>query len=324
MCTCITYQTDRFYFGRNLDLECSFGEQVVLTPRNHPIPLREQPALRRHYAMLGMATVMEDYPLYAEGFNEKGLCVAGLYFPGNGVYHPPREGWINLAPFELIPWLLGKFQSVQEAEPYLQQINLLDMPFGPGVPVVSMHWMMADKDRCLVLEPMKQGLCVYENPINVLTNNPPFPFHRQNLNNYLSLTAHTPENRLSPQLDLEPYGQGMGALGMPGDPSPASRFVRAAFFRFNSVCEPGEEAGVTQFFHLLDGVSMVRGTAASLEGKLDHTIYSCCASVQQGLYYYKTYGNSRIQGISLYRENLEGENLTCFPIAREQQIQFAN
>lgn len=86
MCTCINLKTKDFYFGRNLDLECSFGEKVVITPRHYEFNLRKEETFKTKYAMIGMATVVDNYPLYAEGSNEKGLSIAGLNFPGNSYY----------------------------------------------------------------------------------------------------------------------------------------------------------------------------------------------------------------------------------------------
>ena len=123
------------------------------------------------------------------------------------------------------------------------------------MPAAPLHWMLADRERCLVLEAVEEGLKIYENPFGVLTNNPPFPYHRENMRNYLNLTAGSPCNRLSEELELIPYGQGLGALGLPGDASPASRFVKTVFLKYNSVTEKeegnaaeAELAEITEFF----------------------------------------------------------------------------
>ena len=104
MCTAAAYLTKHFYFGRNLDYEQSFGESVVITPRNWPLALRHGAAMETHYAMIGMAHMQDDFPLYYDAVNEKGLCIAGLNFVDSAVYHPVREGAENVAQFELIPW----------------------------------------------------------------------------------------------------------------------------------------------------------------------------------------------------------------------------
>ena len=126
MCTAATYKTKDFYFGRTLDYEISYGDQVVITPRNYPFDLRNGGQIKSHYAMIGMACVMQDYPLYYDAVNEKGMGIAGLNFVGNAHYNKPVEGKDNITQFELIPWLLGSCASVQEARQALEHLNLID------------------------------------------------------------------------------------------------------------------------------------------------------------------------------------------------------
>ena len=106
MCTAITYKTKNFYFGRTLDHNFSYGEEITITPRNYPIPLRHTEALKQHYAVIGTAHVAGDYPLYYDGVNEKGLGMAGLNFVGNAVYQDQDASGKNVETFELIPWIL--------------------------------------------------------------------------------------------------------------------------------------------------------------------------------------------------------------------------
>ena len=217
MCTCITYKNKGFYFGRNLDIDCSFGEQVVVTPRNFSLEFRNTQQEKRHYAMIGMASADDRFPLYAEAVNEKGLCMAGLNFPGNAYYQKAEGRGLEIASFEVIPWILGRCSSVAEAERYLGEMRIVDTAFAEKMPPAPLHWMLADKEKCLVLEAVREGLKVYENPVGVLTNNPPFDYHRMNLNNYLGLSAENPENRFAEDLELKTYAQGMGGIGLPGD-----------------------------------------------------------------------------------------------------------
>ena len=324
MCTCITYHNQNFYFGRNLDLAMSFQEKVVITPRNYPFTFHNGEVLQHHYAIIGMAAELDSYPLYAEAANEKGLCMAGLYFPGYAVYQKPQKDQQQIAPFELIPWLLAGCASVAEAELRLRQIELAEIPFRGDIPIAPLHWLLADAKRCLVIEAVAEGLQLYENPYGVLTNNPPFPYHQIHLNNYLNITAEQPENRFAESLSLQPYGQGMGAIGLPGDALPASRFVKAAFLKWNSVCPQEEMVNITQFFHILDQVSMVRGAVCISKDQYDITTYTCCINAKQGIYYYKTYENNQIQGIRLFQEDLEQPNLICYELAKQQQVHYVN
>ena len=115
MCTAISFSGNRHYFGRNLDVEAHYEEQVVTTPRNFPLPFRKLPLLARHHAIIGIATVAEGYPLYYDAVNEHGLAMAGLSFPHSARYFPYRQGADNVTHFELIPWVLSQCATVREA-----------------------------------------------------------------------------------------------------------------------------------------------------------------------------------------------------------------
>lgn len=325
MCTSIALKTKDFYFGRNLDLEYGFGERVVITPRNFPFSFRRAGEMKRHYAMIGMAAVMENYPLYAEAVNEKGLCIAGLNFPGNAYYpQEGEEGKAAVSPFELTAWLLGQCRSVREAREILKSTSLVRIDFNEGTPLTPLHWHIADRDESIVLEPMREGMRIYENPVGVLTNSPPFEFHMTNLRQYLNLTAAYPKNRFSDAAELEPFGVGMGSIGLPGDYSPASRFVKTVFLKLNSVSDGSEAGSVSQFFHLLDAVAMPDGLVQTKDGPFEYTRYSCCANAEQGVLYYKTYSNSALTAVDMHRENLDSDALIEYPLLLKQRVEFVN
>lgn len=324
MCTAVTYKTKDHYFGRNLDLEFSYHETVTVTPRNYPFHFRKMGDLHTHYAMIGMAYVTEDYPLYYDATNEKGLSMAGLNFPGNAFYPPAAEGRDNVAPFEFIPWLLGQCATVAEARVLLSRVNLVNLNFNEALPLSPLHWIISDREQSVTVEPMRDGLKIFDNPVGVLTNNPPFDFQMYNLSNYMALSAEPPENRFSQKVDLAPYSRGMGAMGLPGDLSSASRFVKAAFTRLNSRSGDSEEESVSQFFHILGSVAQQRGCVHMGDGKYEITIYSSCCNIDRGIYYYTTYENSRITGVDMRREDLDGRALVSYPLIAKQQIQMQN
>lgn len=324
MCTAATYRTKDFYFGRNLDYERSYGESVTIFPRNAPLPMRHTAALERHYAMIGMAHMQGGYPLYYDAVNEKGLCIAGLNFVGNAVYRSPEPGRVNVAQFELIPRLLGGCATAQEAQTLLERVNLTDTPFCEGMPPAQLHWLLADRERCLVIEQTADGLHVYDDPVGVLTNNPPFPMQLFALNNFAQLSPGAPENRFAPELPLERYSRGMGAIGLPGDLSSQSRFVRAAFVRMHAQSENSEQASVSQFYHILDAVAQQRGCCALEDGKFEITLYSSCCNADQGIYYYKTYENSALTAVSLFREDLEGRVPVSYALETELRVRWSN
>ena len=324
MCTAATYRTKDHYFGRTLDYEVSYGEEVVVTPRNFPFHFRHMGGLSSHYAIIGMATVAGEYPLYYDATNEKGLSMAGLNFPGNADYKPLAEGKDNVATFELIPWLLGQCATVEEAKAYLARMNLANTPFSPQFPVSPLHWIIADRDCAITVESVREGIRIYDNPVGVLTNNPPFDYQMTNLTNYMSLSTEPPENHFSDQLDLTPYSRGMGMLGMPGDLSSASRFVRVACTKLHSVSGTSESESISQFFHILGSVAQQRGCVHMGEGKYEITIYTSCCNTDRGIYYYTTYENSQITGVDLHRENLDGQQLSRYPLMTGQRIHMQN
>lgn len=324
MCTAATYKTKDFYFGRTLDYDFSYGEEITITPRNYVLSLRYMEKLKQHYAMIGMAHVEDDYPLYYEAVNEKGLGMAGLNFVGNAVYGKEIKGKENVATFELIPWILGKCATVREARALLENINLIDTPFNENLPVAQLHWILADREEVITLESVKEGLRIYDNPVGVLANNPPFEEQMFQLNNYMHLTPKSPENSFSRELPLHIYSRGMGALGLPGDLSSQSRFVRAAFVKMNSVSGDSEVESVAQFFHILGSVDQQRGCCELEDGKYEITIYTSCCNTDKGIYYYNTYENHQITAVYLDRENLDGELLVRYPMIREEQIHNQN
>ena len=320
----VTYRTRDSYFGRNLDLEYSYEETVTVTPRNYVFRLREMPDMGSHKAMIGVAYVVGGYPLYYDATNEDGLSMAGLNFPGNAHYNPVVEGKDNITPFEFIPWILGQCSTVDDAEELLERINLVDIAFSEELPLAQLHWIIADRDRAITVESMRDGLKVYDNPVGVLTNNPPFDFHMTNLNNYMGVSPHPAENRFSEKLDLREFSRGMGGLGLPGDLSSVSRFVKAAFTKMNSVSGDSESESISQFFHILGSVAQQRGCAEVSEGKYEMTVYSSCCNVDRGIYYYTTYENSQITGVDMHREDLDGDTPVSYPLIQGQQIKMQN
>ncbi len=324
MCTAATYQTHDFYFGRTLDYEFSYGDEVTIAPRGYTFAFRHAGRLASHYAIIGMAHVAQDYPLYYDAMNEKGLCMAGLNFVGNAVYADVIPGRENVAQFELIPYLLGQCASVAEARDRLARLQLVGTPFSAQLPAAQLHWLLADQHQAVVIESMADGLHIYDNPVGVLTNNPPFPQQLFQLNNYMSLSPRQPEKRFAPQLPLAPYSRGMGALGLPGDLSSASRFVRVAFTRMNAVSGDSEAESVSQFFHILGSVEQQRGCCEVRDGQYEITLYTSCCNAARGIYYYTTYENRQITAVDMHRENLNGSALIRYPLITEQQIAHQN
>lgn len=324
MCTAATYKTKDFYFGRTLDYEFSYGDEVTVTPRNFCFRFRHMSEVKTHYAMIGMAYVADDYPLYYDAVNEKGLGMAGLNFVGNAKYQDVQAGRENVAQFEFIPWILSQCATVLEARKVLEKMNLVGTPYSEKLPCASLHWMIADKDAAIVVECVEDGLHVYDNPVGVLTNNPPFPVQMFMLNNYMHVSPSQPENHFAKELPLAVYSRGMGGLGLPGDLSSASRFAKVAFTKLHAISGESEAESVSQFFHILGSVEQQRGCCEVEPGKYEITIYTSCVNADKGIYYYTTYENHQIQAVDMHRENLDGDTLRRYPLINEEQIRVVN
>ena len=324
MCTALAYKTKDFYFGRTLDYESSYGEEIVITPRQYPFAFRNGAKRNEHYALIGMAHVAGGYPLYYEAVNEKGLGMAGLNFVGNACYGKEKEGKDNIASFELIPWILGQCSTVKEVRELLEKINVTNLAFHESFPVSPLHWLIADEKETITVEAVEEGLFVYDNPVGVLTNNPPFPQQMFQLNNYMHLSPKQPKNLFSERLKLQTYSRGMGAMGLPGDLSSASRFVRAAFTKLNAIATQKEEDSVGQFFHIMGTVEQSKRCCEVKEGAYEYTIYTSCCNASKGIYYYTTYFNHQINAVDMHEEDLDGKKVVVYPVLQEETIHYQN
>ncbi len=313
MCTAICYRSNASYFGRNLDLHRGYGESVVITPRKYEIKMRCCEPIKSHYAMIGMACVADGFPLYYEATNELGVSMAGLNFPENAVYHHFAKEKNNVTPFELIPWVLGQCASIGEVKALLEKVNLVNIDFSEKLPLSPLHWMISDKKCSVAVEPLKDGLKIYDDPFEVLTNNPPFEFHRTYVNHYMGLGIGRASSRFKESIPVENYSLGLGALSLPGDFSSASRFVRALFVKENSVSEHSERSNVNQFFHVLNSVAMPKGCVLADEG-FEYTRYSSCCNADRGIYYYTTYDNSQIKSVNMHDLDLNQTQLYIFAV----------
>ena len=275
-----------------------------------------------------MAFVAGGYPLYYDAVNEKGVGMAGLNFVGNAAYEEvildDESDAIQVAQFEFIPWILSQCSSVIEARTKLSQMRLTKTPFSKQLPAAQLHWIIADKDDCIVVESMKDGLHVYDNPVGVLTNNPPFPMQMFELNNYAGVSRKQPESTFAGVLKLNAYSRGMGGMGIPGDLSSQSRFVKVAFTKLNAVSGSDEMESVSQFFHILGSVDQQRGCCEVADGKFEITIYTSCCNATKGIYYYTTYDNHQITAVDMRKENLDASQLIRYPIITTGEVRWQN
>ncbi|MBQ9748351.1 MAG: choloylglycine hydrolase [Clostridia bacterium] len=321
MCTAISVMSGRFYFGRNMDYDRSFGEQVVIAPRGFPFFFCCEEACSQHYAMIGMASVMDGYPLYADAVNEKGLCMAGLQFTENACYYEEREeGFYHVSAYELIPWVLSRCATAEEARALLLRTRVTSIPFRADIPVASLHWMIADACGAMVLEVTEEGTAVLEDPVGVLTNTPPFLHHLMHLRQYAGLGNEAGHATLAEAYSLEPFSLGTGALGLPGDYSSPSRFIKAAFLRAHLFGHEDAAENIADMFHLLAAVAPIGRSVLTKEGRAHMTTYSACLDATRGIYYYNTCYNCQLTAVDLHAVNLDDRRLAIFPLKKKQQV----
>ena len=275
-----------------------------------------------HPAMIGMGIVAGGFPLYFEAANDKGIGVAGLNFQGNAFYHQCMEGKDNIASFEVVPWILCNCSTMNQVRELVGKMNVVDIDFSPDMPSSTLHWMVSDGNESLVLESVKDGLKIYENPVGVMTNNPEFDKQLFNLNNYRKLSAADPENTFGKGVELDKYSRGMGTDGMPGGLSSQERFVKSTFTKMNVLPAEDEASAVGQFFHILHSVEQQKGCCQVAPGKYEYTIYSSCINLDDMIYYYTTYDNNQITGVRMKDFDTSGTELVEVPIVDSQQIAF--
>lgn len=322
MCTALSLTGSTHLFGRTLDLEYSYNEEIIITPRRFCLDFLHEKSMNEHSAIIGVGCLFDGKPLYYDAMNEEGLAIAGLNFPGNAIYHPKKKEGRNIASFEVIPFVLSRCKTVDEARTLLQSTRITPDDFGENLKTTPLHWIIADKEECIVVESTKNGLFVYDNPFGALTNNPPFPEHITRLSDYAHLSSRDPVNTLSPETPLSYYSRGMGGIGLPGDFSSFSRFVRTVFLS-NHASLPVERTGeISRFFHIMDGVSVPKGCVKTSEDKDVLTYYTSCADTEAGVYYVITHENRRIRALPISAVPLDTDTLYAVSIAGKEDISY--
>ncbi len=318
MCTAICVRGKRHFFGRTLDVSCAHGEQVVLAPRKLALHFRYEGDCNAHPAMIGAGIVAPCGVLYFDAMNEAGLCCAALNFPRSAVYHAPGTGKRAVCSFELIPFLLAHCESIGEARALLRESVIAEGSVSAELPATPLHWLVSDREGAIAVESVGEGLRVYDDPFGVLANEPPFLHHTTRLADFMGLDAAMPDNKLFPKAPLAPYSGGIGAMGLPGDFSSASRFLRAAF----AVGQGAGDGEIGDFFHVLDGVSVPRGCVRVGEGELHYTQYACCMDMDERGYYFVTHGCRRIRAVRMAGELCEGSEAHVFSMETREDVRF--
>lgn len=269
MCTSLKYQN---YMGRNFDYEISYKEK----PRKYD---------KEKYNMFGIvADIIKDYPLYYDAMNECGLCIAGLNFEGNAYYQESkRAGKKNITPWELPVKILGNCRNINEAKQYLKDVSIYNKAFNEKLPNSPLHWFICDKDKCITVEPMEDGLKVYDNEFEVLTNNPPFDKQKIGCNILGSLKKKIYTRMLPKQFKT----RGVETVGLNGDLTSMGRFKRVYYFK-EQMKKARKQAKASDMFHLLDSVKQPYG-ATPVKDKFEYTIYEVVYDMKNGTMHIRHY-----------------------------------
>ncbi|KRC37026.1 choloylglycine hydrolase [Oerskovia sp. Root918] len=312
MCTGIRFSDGQgnVYLARNLDWTSGYGEQVVVTPTGYAprSPFGAVPSIE--HAVIGMGIVEEDTPLYFDCGNDAGLAVAGLNFPGYAEYATgPVDGAVNVAAYEFPLWVASQFASVDEVEAALKDVAIVDKPINDKYPSSLLHWIIADAERAIVVEYTSDGMQVFHDDVDVLTNQPGFSWHHENLRNYLNTSPEFPQDTVLGSAHLTPFGSGSHMRGIPGDYYSPSRFVRAAYVNNHYRAKETEEENVSRAFHTLQQVAMVDGCAAMGSGEFEITIYTGLFSSRTTTYYWNTYEDPAVRSVALADHPTDGDKL---------------
>ncbi len=312
MCTGVRFNDDagNMYFGRNLDWSTPYGQKVVITPREYRYKSAFLGEMANSPALIGMGIIAENTPLYFDCANEWGLAVAGLNFPGYAKYAPDAvDGKTNIAAYEFPLWVALNFKTVDEVEKALPSVAIVAKPINDQYPVSQLHWIIGDAKRSIVVEYTENGMEIFKNDVDILTNQPGYGWHKENLRNYMNLFPQMPKEVKWAKAKMTAFGSGSLMRGLPGGFYSTDRFIRVAYLNTHYPMQNDEASNVSRLFHTLTGVAMIDGGAAMGDGTYEKTIYTGGYSTRTKTYYYNTYEDPAIQSVSLSDHNLDSSEL---------------
>ena len=283
-------------------MQCGY----VVSPRGHEhqsfTPTGENGM--KYTGVYGYVGIYTEYePFIVEGVNETGLAAGLFFFPGYGEYAPydKTADAKTICDMQFVSWVLSQFSTIDQVKDALSKVNLVTLDSKIG----AVHWRIIEPNgRMVVLEIVAGVPHFYENTLGVLTNAPGFKWHMTNLNNYINMEpGSAPDQTIKAGITLQPLGHGSGMLGLPGDFTPPSRFVRATFFQLTAPQQPNAQQSVFQAFHILNNFDIPTGTELPWgEASADMpsaTQFTVASDTHNRMIYYRTMYNSNIRCIDL-------------------------
>ena len=309
MCTALTLQTAQgnTFFGRTMDFSYVLEPEIYVIPKGYSWNnLLNTHTIRNHYSVMGIGQDIHPVTL-ADGVNEMGFAAAALYFPSYAAYDavvPQDTSHISIAALELVNFLLGQCSCVAQAASLLRVIRIVGVTDPVTDSVAPLHWIIADQSgKAMTIEKTADGLGIMENNVGVLSNSPDFKWHMTNLRNYMNVLPWQNSEADWGTISLTPFGQGAGTMGLPGDYTPPSRFVRTAWLKSHTPLPSETDAAINTCFHLLDSVTIPKGTVITQRGDPDFTQYTAFMDLSDQRYFFKTYDNCAIATVELPRRN---------------------
>ena len=328
MCTSLTYQTttgDQF-LARTMDFAFELGGRPVAVQRGHHfVSVTNSTGFDAPYSFVGTGRNLNGY-VFVDGVNEHGVSAAALYFAGQAHYADAAvDGMVNLAPPELIMWVLGNVKSVAELGDRLSELNITEAAAPLLNIVVPLHWIISDQSgTTYVLEQEDDGMHFIKNPVGVMTNTPDFNWHLKNLSNYVQLQPTPHPDRQYGDLNVSAFGPGTGALGMPGDYTSVSRFVRTVFMREHTDAVATDAEAINALSHMLNSVEIPKGVKIKADGSTDYTQYRAYMSMNEPAFYMQPYADQSITRVALTDDLMNADQPTEFALKTTQQFVNAN
>ncbi|HRD56015.1 MAG TPA: choloylglycine hydrolase family protein [Parachlamydiaceae bacterium] len=301
---------NKFVHGRTLEFAIELDNSLVVIPRGYAFQGFSL-NYESKYGVLGI--IAFDNLAVLDGINEKGFSIGTFFFPGFAGYAKNNSN-NGLSPADFPNWALTQFATIEELKTALETIKIVDVPVkGWGQEAPPFHYIVYDRTgKSLVIEPIDGELKIYENPLGVLTNSPDFKWHLTNLRNYINLTTINAKPFKFRGLEFVGFGQGSGMVGIPGDFTPPSRFVRATIYTAAAIPSNTSDEAIFQTFHILNQFDIPIGAIKEeKEGKIytDYTMLTCVRDPENLKYYFKTYHNSTIKVADLKKFDLNAKTV---------------
>lgn len=310
--------------GRSLEFALEFNSILKVFPRNQRLQSRgpgnkNGVSWTSKYGYLGINGLGMDFSF--DGMNEVGLTFGYLWLPGITEFPKisPNEMKNTLDFTDFCAWALGNFKTVKEVKEALETIHIWGHPVQP-LGAAPVHAALHDTEgNSIVVEFVGGEMQVYDNPMSVMTNSPAFDWHLSNLENYLNLSPYNPSPITFKGEKMEALGQGFGSLGLPGDFTPPSRFIKiATFLRFAAPLKNGTEA-VNLAEHLLNSVDIPLGVVRNPNQDTgDFTQWVVIKDMSQKLFYFRSYYDQALKVIDMKKLNFNRQMNQSIPIATKK------